>query len=180
MCCTTTMGTGKPAAGRRTVRPGHWGLRSRCRSREYRLAMSPCSHASEQASAGLLPERRHGAGFAGTQRANGRNQFRPNDLSRRFEPPRSTGFGKKIGRAARQRFQCGGRSEFRQGTEHDDRRSGMSAAHVRQGRQSVHLGHLDVEDDEIRVELRHLVHRDPSVGRRCRRLQYRTGRRVPP
>ena len=41
----------------------------------------------------------------------------------------------------------------------------MSLAEVGKRRQSVHIGHFDVQDHQIRVELRRLVEGDPSRSR---------------
>ena len=60
---------------------------------------------------------------------------------------------------------------FRERAEHDDGNAQVELAQLPHRLQSIHLGHFDIEQDDVRFERRKLRQRDTAVARRSRHFQ---------
>ena len=89
------------------------------------------------------------------------------------------GLGDVVVGAEHQRVERRGRAALRQRAEHDHRMSLVLLADPPQRLEPVHLGHLDVERDDVGIDLRDPLQRDRRRWRRPRRPRCRDPRPAP-
>src|SRR6201997_245644 len=97
------------------------------------------------------------------ERANARNQL-PGNRFPGFVHVAIARLGDVVGSSKSESFQGSGGSMFGERAEHDDGNAGVDLAQLANGFEAVHLGHFNVEEDDVGLEIGELGQSKTSVG----------------
>ncbi len=84
---------------------------------------------------------------------------------------RIAGFGDVVGGSTGERFQRGFRASLRARAEHYDGHAAVELADLWNGFEPVHLGHLDIEQNNIRTQLSKFRQRQAAIAGRAYNFQ---------